>query len=150
MNGQAYGPRVDGALLAIRLALGAAFVAHGFGKVQHPFTWAQHTLPGTPAWLQAISAGAEFIGGIAMILGLLSPLFAFLIACNMIVAIFLVAIPHGAVYVTNGGSKEAFELPLAYLVMAFAVLLAGAGSYSLDALLRGRSGKAPMPRRGRR
>ncbi len=125
--------RADIALLAIRLFLGAAFVMHGYPKIVHPTTWIGQMLPGVPNWLAAIAAFAEFGGGIALIAGFATPIFAFLIACNMVVAVVFVAIPHGATFVNDAGGQS-FEKPLAYLVMALVIILLGPGAYAVDAL----------------
>lgn len=134
MTPQSLGVRANLGLFVLRLVLGGAFVLHGWPKIQHATTWASHILPGTPSWLSVIAAIAEFGGGIALILGLITPLFAFLIACNMVVAVFFVAIPHGARFVSTSGGPS-FELPLIYLAAAFTLLLLGPGRASLDAVL---------------
>lgn len=126
------GPRADIALLLMRVMVGVAFVIHGLPKIQHPAAWLSPMMPGVPAWLQAVAAFAEFAGGIALVAGFLTPIFAFLIACNMIVAIFFVLVPHGAVFVSNAPHGQSYELPAAYLVMAVAFILIGPGAYSID------------------
>ncbi len=128
------GVRPDIALLALRLVFGAAFVVHGLPKILNPTGWLGHMVPGTPAWLAVVAAIAEFAGGIALVLGLLTPLFSFLIGCNMVVAIFIVKIPNGAKFVAMGPGPS-FELELMYLAVALALLLVGPGSFSADALV---------------
>jgi putative oxidoreductase len=134
--------RSDLALLALRLVLGVAFVVHGYPKIQHPLTWAAHALPGAPGWLAAVSAAIEFGGGIALIAGFLTRVVAFLIAADMVVAIFFALVPHGAPFVAESGGPS-FELPLTYLVVGFALVMLGAGAISLDGLREGdrRGGK---------
>ncbi len=133
MNPLRLGPRADIALLALRLVFGAAFVLHGLPKISHPTTWGAQMVPGAPPWLLAVSAVAEFAGGIALIIGFLTPLFSFLIACNMVVAIFFVKVPHGAVFISSAPTVKNFEVELIYLAVAFALLLMGPGRISLDA-----------------
>jgi len=142
------GQRADIALLALRLVVGIAFVLHGYPKIQHPLTWMSSLVPGTPAFLQAIAAFAEFGGGIALVVGFATPLFAFLIACNMLVAIFVVLIPHGAVFISEDSAKPTFELALVYLACAVTLILIGAGAYSIDSARSSR--ERPMPPRSRR
>jgi putative oxidoreductase len=121
------------ALLLLRLVMGTAFVLHGWPKIQSPLNWMEglglgHISP----FLQAIAALAEFAGGIALILGLLTPIAAFLLFCQMIGALVLVHFPQGDPFVSIEGSS--YELPLLYLVLALLLMLLGPGKFSLDFL----------------
>src|SRR3989338_5008993 len=87
------------ALLALRLVAGPAFILHGWPKFQHAFTWLG---PQVPSWLQALAAFAEFGGGIAILIGLLTRLAALGIACVMLFAIFMVHVPKGDPFVGPG------------------------------------------------
>jgi putative oxidoreductase len=131
-------------LLVLRLVAGAAFVVHGWGKVQHEGQITMfHWMPaeaGVPGALQALAALAEFGGGILLILGLLTPVAAFFIACTMIVALAKVHSPHHDPFVNPGG--HSFEPALGYLAVMVVFLLVGPGTLSLDALLFNRSAKA--------
>jgi len=132
-------PFLDGSpavgLLFLRLIMGAAFVLHGFDKIQHPFDWMGDKVPGA---LQALAAFSEFGGGIALILGLLTPLAALGLMCTM----FVGALKHIAVdkypFVAKGDSWEAAGV---YFVLALMLVLTGPGKLSLDALLFGRNKK---------
>jgi putative oxidoreductase len=77
------------ALLLLRLVTAAAFVFHGWYQIQSPggaFGWMGPEAP-VPGVLQGLAVLAEFGGGLALILGLLTPLAALGIACTMIVAL---------------------------------------------------------------
>lgn len=76
------------ALLLVRVAAGAFFIQHGWGKIQNPFHWMDQGDAPAPAFFQLLAAFSEFGGGIALILGLLTPLACFGIACTMAVAVY--------------------------------------------------------------
>lgn len=140
----AVGGRGGVGLLLVRLVTGAAFVLHGWPKIQNAFGWMDR--PGAPspvpALLQALAALSEFGGGIALVVGLLTPLAALGLACTMAVAIGMVHLPLGHPFV-GGPGKPSFELAAAYLAAVVLLLLAGPGAFSLDALLFG--GRKAMP-----
>ncbi len=130
---------VDLALLVLRLVLGIIFVAHGAQKLFGSF--GGPGLKGTadffeqlgirPAYPMAVAVGAiEFVGGILSVLGFLTPVAAVGLIAVMIGAILTVHLRHGF-FAQSGG----YEFNLALIGMALALLLAGAGSYSLDAAL---------------
>ena len=119
------------ALLALRLVSGLAFIQHGWPKIQNAFSWMGPDAS-IPALLQGLAAFAEFGGGIALVLGLLTQLAALGIACVMSVAMFMVHIPAGDPFVSTGG--RSWELAAVYLAIMIALMLRGAGAYSLDAL----------------
>ena len=123
-------------LLVLRLVMGAAFVFHGWPKIQNPLGWMGPDAP-VPAIFQALAALAEFGGGIALIAGLLTRLASLGIATNMIVALGMVHLPHGDPFVGKPG-QASFEPAAVYLACAILFLLLGSGRFSLDALLFGR------------
>ena len=118
------------ALLLLRLSMGIAFVLHGSGKIQSPFSWMPLSAP-VPAFLQLLAAVAEFGGGIALILGLLVPLASIGLICTMGVAVSMHAFVLHDPYVNMTGGSS-FEPALGYLVLAILFLAMGPGKYSLD------------------
>src|SRR3989338_11516043 len=100
------------ALLLLRLIVGAAFVLHGWGKIQHPFGWMgpEATIPGVFQFLAAIS---EFGGGLAWILGLLTPIASLGIGCTMTVAVYMHLIVRQDPFVNRTGGSS-YEPALVY------------------------------------
>ncbi|MEO5988469.1 MAG: DoxX family protein [Candidatus Eisenbacteria bacterium] len=127
---------VDAALLLLRLVAGLAFALHGWGKIQHPFNWMGPD-GFAPAPLQALAAISEFGGGLAWILGLLTPLASFGVACTMAVATWTLAVTRGDPFVASGPGP-AFELPAVYLCVALLLIASGAGRWSLDRAVFGK------------
>ncbi|SDT96051.1 putative oxidoreductase [Pseudomonas pohangensis] len=125
--------------LVLRVGLGLALIPHGAQKL---FGWfGGHGLQGTGQWMEsiglqpgllmaALAGGAEFFGGLALLLGLLTRPAAALTAFTMLVAIFSAHWSSGF-FLANGGYEYAFVL----LVASLALLISGAGRLSLDRLL---------------
>lgn len=136
MNTLANNPRLQvAARTLLRLAFGFLFLAHGWQK------FFQYTIEGTTAafgqmgvpaagLIAPVAATLEIVGGAAIILGLLTRVFAGLLGLQMVAALFMVHAPAG-VFVENGG----FELVLALAAGALALFLVGPGRISLDALI---------------
>lgn len=122
-------------LLLVRLAVGVAFVMHGWPKLQNPFGWMNAMGMDNPApgILQATGACIEVGGGILLAVGFLTRAASLLLAAQMVAALALVHIPHHDPFVAQGRSSA--ELAIVYLAVSLAVAALGAGAYSLDALL---------------
>jgi len=126
----------------LRLALGAIFIGFGSQKVLGrfggtglaKFTSFPAPFPFMrPGWLwMGAAAFAELIGGVLLLLGLLTRVGAFLIACVMLSAIS--GVHWHAGFFANGGG---YEYPLSLLAISLALLISGGGMLSID---RGLSG----------
>lgn len=116
------------ALLALRLALGAVMIGHGYHKVFGNLHEYVNVITGLhmPAWLAYVSAFTEFVGGILLVLGLFTRCAAFAVCIDMTVAIVKVHVKHGLL--GAGG----YEFPLAVAAIAFALIFFGAGPIALD------------------
>ena len=131
--------------LPLRLTLGVIFIAHGAQKVfgmwggsgLSAFTSGNAPLGLRPAWLWlGAAAFAELIGGLLVLIGLLTRIGALAITSVMLVAIF--GVHWGAFFAQSKG----LEYPLALLGIALALLIAGGGRASADeALMSGRRGR---------
>ena len=120
------------ALLVLRLIGGAAFVFHGWGKIQTPFAWNPPESPVfIPASFQFLASISEFGGGIGWILGFLTPIASFGIGCTMTVAVYLVSMVFKSPFVNMTGGTS-YELALVYLGIALVFLVLGPGKFSLD------------------
>jgi putative oxidoreductase len=122
--------------LLARLVLAVIFIQSGWGKLHNLSNVIEFfkTL-GIPApSLQApFVAGVEFFGGILVLVGLLTPLAAFLLACTMVVAILTARL--GDVH-TLGALANLAEV--SFLVMLLWLVWEGAGKVSLDYLFKRR------------
>jgi putative oxidoreductase len=116
-------------LLLLRFIMGAAFVIHGWGKMQSPLNWMGPESP-VPGIFQLLASMAEFGGGIALIMGLLVPLASIGIACTMAGAVYMHALVNKDPFVGTGG--PAYELALVYFGVAIMFLTVGPGKISLD------------------
>lgn len=125
-------PGPSAALFALRVVAGLAFIFHGYRKILNPFEWMGPDAF-APGIFQALAALSEFGGGIAWMLGLLTPLASLGIASTMAVAV-TVHVSRGDPFVGHGGS---YELALLYFFIAIAMIVIGPGRYSVDAKIFG-------------
>lgn len=121
---------LDGALLFFRLFVGCMMLTHGWTKLSS-FSALSGTFPdplGIGSTLSLVLIlGAEVGCSILLILGLLTRLATIPLMFGMLMAIFVI---HGA---DPFGVKE---LSLLYFGMYVVLLWGGAGSYSVDELIR--------------
>lgn len=126
-------------LLILRVVVGLLLAGHGAQKL---FGWfGGHGFAGTVGFLQAkgfkpagfwtlLGVLGEFVGGLLLALGFLSPLGAIAIFASMLMAVIKFHWAQG-LWSTSGG----YEYPLVLAVVSLVLGWLGAGSYSLDALL---------------
>ena len=131
--------------LPLRAGAGVIFAAHGAQKL---FGWfGGYGLEGTGGWMAsigiepgvlmaALAGGAEFFGGLFLIVGLLVRPAAVVLAITMVVAIAAVHLQNG-LFMSNNG----YEFGLALLVISVGLAIRGAGSISLDRLLQAKTAK---------
>jgi putative oxidoreductase len=134
-----FGPFVEGraafGLTLFRIVTGIALMIHGLPKIQAPFSWMPPS-SGVHSVLQSLAAISEFGGGLALVLGLLTPVACLGIFFTMSYAILMVHMAQGDPWIGKGRS---FEPALSYLIAAVTLFLTGPGKYSLDAKLFGKN-----------
>lgn len=119
-------------------------MAHGAQKVLGSFggkgfsAWISGAAPFgfmRPAWLWLGAAAlSELVGGLLVLLGLLTRVGAFFLICTMVTAI--VAKHWGSFFAPAG-----MEYPASLLAMCLSLLIAGGGQLSVDRGLSGSGGK---------
>ena len=117
----------DLALLILRIGLGILFILHGWPKIKNP-TGMKGMVGTLPSILSAI---AEFLGGLGVLFGLLTQIAALGIFFNMLVALYFHKFKWNDVFI--GKEKFGYEYPFILCLVALALVLMGAGAYSLDA-----------------
>ncbi len=135
--------------LPLRLIIGFGFVYHGFPKL---FSAGGHEMfvgmlqnigvpaAGTMAW--AVGT-VEFVGGIALIVGVFVSIASALLIVNMLVALFAVHLPNGFNFMHITGMTDAgpvfgmpgYEVPLLYIAGLLALFLRGPSHLSVDGAL---------------
>jgi len=119
----------------LRISAGIVFTAHGAQKL---FAWfGGYGLEGTGQWMASqgfepgylmamLAGGAEFFGGIALLLGLLTRPAAIATAFTMLVAM-TVHVGNG-LFVSNNG----YEYAMSLLAISVALIFIGGGKWSVD------------------
>jgi putative oxidoreductase len=128
----------DWGIAILRVTVGIVFLAHGaqklfvygFQGVEGAFTQMGFPMPGI---LGPFVALLELIGGIALVLGLLTRWVSILFAIEMAIAIFKVHLP-GGFFMPSG-----IEFALMMFASSVALALAGPGEAALESRLFAKS-----------
>jgi|SRR5882724_214945 len=134
------GLRIAGALLFLaplltRLVVGFGFYATGHGKVQNIakvtdfFTSLNIPFPGANATFVSY---LELIGGVCLILGLGTRIFAFMLSCSMVVALLTA---DKADFIEKFPSDVSSVISFTFLVFLVWLVLYGPGPISIDRFL---------------
>jgi putative oxidoreductase len=133
-GGTLAGAHVDAALLLLRIGSAMAFLYHGsailFGAFGGPGPEKFAAFMHAPVIIGYLVGLAQVAGCVAMLTGVLIRVGAVCLIIVMLGAIFLVHLAHGF-DVSQGG----YEYALTQLLVALALLLTGAGRYSLAGML---------------
>ena len=140
-----FGTYPSWSLLIVRVVLGVIFFGHGAQKL---FGWfGGYGLKGTigyfqqalkiPPWLTVFCALTECFGGLAVLVGFLSRPAALGLIIVMLVAIERVHWPNGFFinWSLQQGKGHGYEMNLALIAMAAAVMVGGGGALSVDRLI---------------
>jgi putative oxidoreductase len=118
--------------LLLRLTLAILLLFHGISKILHGVGWMQglltaHGLPGFIAYGAYLD---EIVAPLLLMLGLFTRIAGLIVVGNMVTALWLVHLGQlTAINADTGG--YALELQIFYLCSGLAVVLLGAGRYSL-------------------
>ena len=128
----------------VRLVLGVIFFFHGAQKMLGWFggygfsgtmNFFTHQM-GIPAVFAFLAIAAEFFGSLGLILGFLTRVAAAGIIVNMVVAILMVHGANGIFMNWSGKQKgEGFEYHLLTIAIGIALVIRGAGAYSIDRMI---------------
>ncbi|HET9281997.1 MAG TPA: DoxX family protein [Candidatus Angelobacter sp.] len=110
------------AYAALRIVFGFLFACHGASKIFRVLGGhrPEHVLDWT-------GAGIELVGGVLILIGLLTHLAAFIVSGEMAVAYFMVHQPLGFFPLVNHG-----ELAVIYCFVALFIACRGAGKWGVD------------------
>lgn len=134
----------DFTVTMLRVLLGVVFFAHGaqkalgwFGGFGFTGTMGFFTQKlNIPAPFAVLAIAAEFLGGLGLLVGLLSRIAAFGIACNMVVAVYLIHRHFGFFANWYGQQKgEGFEFHILAVAIALFIMIKGSGALSVDRAL---------------
>lgn len=125
-------------LLALRVGLGVEMIAHGLPKIRNPGATAgffgQVGIRPALFWTWIVAL-VEFLGGIGVLLGLLTRPAAFFIAVEFLFVILFLKLGKMKQKFSTPEGAAGWEWDWLILMMALALVLTGPGIYGVDSLL---------------
>ena len=133
--------------MPIRLIIGFGFLAHGWAKLSRgPAGFAKlleqigAPMPEVTAWVSTL---IEILGGLAILAGVFVAIVSVPLIITMLVAMFTVHLRYGFSAINTIGLTPAgpqfgppgYEINLLYIAGLLALILGGAGPFSIDRLL---------------
>jgi putative oxidoreductase len=115
-------------LSALRIVTGLLFLQHGTTKL---LSFPLSPMSGGTDGMTLTSGTLELVGGALIVVGLFTRPVAFILSGMMAVAYFMAHAPQGFYPLLNGG-----ELAALYCFVFLYLSAAGAGPWSLDAIIR--------------
>jgi putative oxidoreductase len=132
-------------LAVLRVVVGIVFLVHGGQKLFMGFGGVAGFLGSlgvpAPGLFAVIVTLVELLGGLALIVGLLTRVVAVLLAGDMLVAILTVHLTNGFFAANNG-----YEFPLVLLAASVALAVAGPGEAALDRAFATRTNNPALAR----
>lgn len=130
--GKVYDGLHDIAFTILRVAAGLILAIHGWPKIQDPMKLVGMVeslgfAPG-PLWAVLLAA-TEFIGGILLVLGLLTRPAAFAATIVLLVTVYF----H---WVVKSQGFDGSEKSILWAAMTFLIFVRGAGAHSIDRVLK--------------
>jgi len=121
----------DAGKLVLRVVLGILLLFHGVSKLQNGVDWMNGLLAnhGLPSLLAYGAYVGEVLAPVLLILGLFTRVAGLIVAGLMVMAVFLVH--TGELFMINKTGGWQLELQAFFFFNAIAVMLLGAGRYSL-------------------
>jgi putative oxidoreductase len=111
---------------AMRIVAGLLFLFHGSQKL---LNWPVDAMAGLPPFVTYVAGPIELIGGILVMIGLLTRWAAFLCSGLMAAAYWMAHGTHGLYPMLNGG-----ELAVLYCFVFLHISARGAGIWSIDSM----------------
>ncbi|MBA3944893.1 MAG: DoxX family protein [Herpetosiphonaceae bacterium] len=137
--------------LLLRLAVGLTFFFSGYGKVAGGVAGTSKFFGSLgipfPALMGPFISYLELIGGAAIIIGLLTRVFALLLMGDMAVAILVALLPKALKAASMAAGWATFRTEVLLFMGCAALLVAGAGVLSADAALRNPRGRQVVEER---
>lgn len=136
--------------LILRLTLALVFFPHGAQKVLgwfggYGFTGTMGFFTGTmglPYAIALLPILTEFLAPFALVAGFFTRIAALAIGVNMLVAVFMVHLTNGFFMNWYGAQKgEGFEYHLLVIGIAVALVVQGAGDWSIDQIMARPTGR---------